>query len=260
MSKTRKKWSREELIIAFNLYCKIQFSKINYKNPSVIELASVLGRTPSAVAWKLANFASLDPSLAERGVKGASNTSKLDKIIFDEFTTNWEKLAYESEILLNNFFEGNEHTHNEIIFKTGELGELKEGKDTQRLVKTRINQNFFRKTVLASYDFKCCITGVNIPELLVASHIVPWSKDIENRLNPRNGLCLNNLHDKAFDRGLITFNNDFQMVLSGELKNRNAEFIDKYFVAYENHELKLPKKFLPDRQFLRFHNTNIFKG
>ncbi|PVX48856.1 putative restriction endonuclease [Balneicella halophila] len=246
----RRNWTREELIVAFNLYCKIEFSKINYRHHLIIKLSEAINRTPSAVAWKLVNFASLDPSLTRRGIKGATNTGKLDKIIFEEFTNNWEDLAYESELLLSKFLKEEINLDDEIDFD--------EGKEVKRTVKVRVNQSFFRSTVLSSYDFKCCLTGIDIPELLIASHIVPWSKDKKNRLNPQNGLCLNNLHDKAFDKGLLTFDRNFKLVLSHSLKKSDEEFAKKYFQEFEGKELRLPKRFIPDEQFLDFHNKNIF--
>ncbi len=94
------KWSREELILAFNLYCKIPFGTIHIHNPKIIALAKLLGRTPSAVSWKLANFARLDPSLQKRNIAGAPHGSKLDVEIWNEFNNDWEKLAFESEKLL----------------------------------------------------------------------------------------------------------------------------------------------------------------
>jgi len=249
----RKLWTREELIVAFNLYCKISFSKINYRNHLIIKLAEAIGRTPSAVAWKLVNFASLDPSLTERGIKGAINTGKLDKIIFEEFTNNWEDLGYESELLLSKFLK------EEIILPTEENFELKEGLEKKKKVKVRVNQSFFRSTVLSSYDFRCCLTGIDIPELLIASHIIPWSKDKKNRLNPQNGLCLNNIHDKAFDKGFITFDTNFKMILSSQLKSNKNENIKLYFHKLEGKSLILPKRFIPNKQFLEYHNKNIFQ-
>lgn len=250
MKQKRRNWTREELIVAFNLYCKIPFSKINYRHHLIIKLAESIKRTPSAVAWKLVNFASLDPSLLKRGIKGATNTGKLDKIIFEEFTNNWDELAYESEVLLSKFFNEEQIFDEEINFE--------EGKEKIRSVKVRVNQSFFRSTVLSSYDFKCCLTGIDVPELLIASHIIPWSKDKKNRLNPQNGLCLNNLHDKAFDKGFITFDSDFKMVLSNSIKNNKSEYIKKYFLNLEGSSLVLPKRFIPDESFLDYHNQNIF--
>jgi putative restriction endonuclease len=75
-------WSREELILAINLYCKLPFGRLHNRNPEIINLANLIGRTPSSVAYKLVNFASLDPSLKARGIKGASNASNLDREIW----------------------------------------------------------------------------------------------------------------------------------------------------------------------------------
>lgn len=254
MARKRRNWSRDELIVAFNLYCKIPFSKINYRHSSIIKLAEAIDRTPSAVAWKLVNFASLDPSLTKRGIKGAANTGKLDKEVFEEFTHNWEALAYESEILLSKFL------NEDIKIPIQDTLELKEGLETERNVKVRVNQSFFRSVILSSYDFKCCLTGIDIPELLIASHIVPWSKDKGNRLNPQNGLCLNNLHDKAFDKGLITFDTSFKVVLSSQLKNKDDDAVIQYFQNLEGKTLMLPKRFIPDVKFLEYHNKNVFQS
>ena len=251
MATIRKKWTREELIVTFNLYCKIPFSKINYRHPSIIFLSELLGRTPSAIAWKLVNFASLDSELTKRGIKGAVNCSKLDREIFHEFTHNWETLVEESENILRTF----KIDHGVIEEKTIENKEAKEGKDILRLVKTRTNQTFFRESVLSSYNSTCCLTGIDIPQLLIASHIVPWAEDKENRLNPRNGLCLNSLHDKAFDKGFISFDENYQLILSPELKKNNH----KYFVDLEGKKMTLPKKFLPSLDFLKYHNERIFR-
>lgn len=94
------KWTREELILAFNLYFKIPFGKIDDRTPEIISLSKIIGRTPSAIALKLANFARFDPTLQKRGIKGASHGSKLDEVIWDEFYGNLEKLSFESEVLL----------------------------------------------------------------------------------------------------------------------------------------------------------------
>lgn len=250
MKNERRKWTRDELIVAFNLYCKIAFNKINYRHPLIMKLADAIGRTPSAVAWKLVNFASLDPSLTKRGIKGATNSGKLDKIIFEEFTNNWDDLAYESESLLTRLFNEGKQNNNY---------DFEQGKETIREVKVRVNQSFFRSTILSSYDFTCCLTGINTPELLVASHIIPWSKDEKNRLNPQNGICLNSLHDKAFDRGYISFDMNFNLMISSELKISKNDSIKQYFLELEGRPIQLPRRFIPDEQFLLYHNENIFK-
>lgn len=97
----RKNWTRTELILAMNLYCKLPFGKFDKVNSQVIELSNILERTPSAVAMKLSNLASLDPFHAERGVKGLSGASKGDRAVWQEFHSDWKTLAAESEILLS---------------------------------------------------------------------------------------------------------------------------------------------------------------
>jgi len=99
----RENWNREELIVAFNLYCKIPFGRITSRNPEIINLAKIIGRTPSAVALKLVNFARLDPELQKRKISGMSHGSKSEGEIWDEFHGNWSELAFESEILLARF-------------------------------------------------------------------------------------------------------------------------------------------------------------
>lgn len=252
---SRKNWNREELIVAYNLYCKIPYGKIGDNNLEIINIAKIIGRTPSAVALKLSNFASLDPELQKRNIVGMRHGSKSDKQIWNEFNGNWNELAFESEILLARF--KGEPIENSAKIDLESLPS--EGKDREAIIKARVNQNFFRSAILSSYGNKCCITGISVPALLVASHIVPWSKDEKNRLNPHNGLCLNLLHDKAFDRGLITITEDYKMKLSSELlyyKNNGA--INKFFLPYSDKTIQLPKKFLPDKSFLKYHHTNIF--
>ena len=96
----RRSWTRQELILTFNVYCKLPFGQLHNRNPEIISLATIIKRTPSAVALKLVNFASLDPDLKKRGIKGMSSHSKHDKLIFEEFTNDWERLIIESELLL----------------------------------------------------------------------------------------------------------------------------------------------------------------
>lgn len=250
-------WTREELILAINLYCKIPFGKMHHGNPLIIEFANLIGRTPSSVTFKLGNLASFDPSLKERGIKGASNASKLDKEIWDEFYQNWDKALLQSEELLANKY----HSTIEKINHINPNDLLKDGIDKERLVKIRINQSIFRNIILATYNNRCCITGIENPELLIASHIVPWSRDDKNRLNPMNGLCLNALHDKAFDTGLITISPDnYSLIISQCLKRTNiTQSIKDNFIAFENKPINLPDKFPPSKEFLKYHYQNIFR-
>ncbi len=254
MKEGQKLWTRDELILAINLYCKLPFGRLHRHNPEIINLASLIGRTPSSVAYKLVNFASLDPSLKTRGIKGASNASKLDAEIWNEFYNNWDELPYESEKLLAKI----EHTSVEKLNNISDDELLKQGKTREQLVRTRVNQSFFRTSVLASYNNTCCITGIQQKELLIAGHIKPWSLDEKNRLNPRNGITINALHDKAFESGLITITQDYKIKVSSILlKQTKSKAIEEYFIKYNNQDIILPSRFLPDVEFLKYHNEKF---
>jgi len=256
MKEGQKLWTKEELVLAINLYCKLPFGKMHSRNLEIIHFANLIGRTPSSIALKLGNFASFDPTLKERGIKGASNASKLDKQIWDEFYNNWDSALIESEKLLAKV----KHTTIEKLNNINISDLKKEGLDKKRLVKTRVNQNIFRSMILAAYNNTCCITSIHTPDLLIASHIVPWSKDEKNRLNPTNGLCLNALHDKAFDKGLITISaKDYTIKISSKLKAKNVEeSVNLNFLKFEGTEIILPDKFMPSKEQLKLHN-NFFK-
>lgn len=197
---------------------------------------------------KIGNFGRLDPELKSQGITGLVNGSKLEEVIWSEFNGNWEKLAYESEELIAKF------QNKEIIIEN-----FPEGRERNTTIKTRVNQGFFRSAILSSYNLKCCITGLSIPDFLVASHIVPWSVDKKNRINPHNGLCLNSIHDKAFDKGFITITPDFKIIVSKYFNDySNEKAINEFFLKYDNQNITKPERFLPSKEFLDYHHKNIF--
>jgi putative restriction endonuclease len=257
MKEGQKLWTREELILAINLYCKLPFGRLHRGNPEVINLAKLIGRASSSVAYKLVNFASLDPSLKARGIKGAVNASKLDNEIWNEFFHHWDVLPYESEKLLAQF----EHTTIEKLNHIIEDDLPKEGKTREQMVRVRVNQSFFRSSILASYNNTCCITGITQSEFLIAGHIKPWGIDEKNRLNPRNGIAINALHDKAFETGLLTITPEFTIKISSFLKKQSkVQTVQDYFIRYDNQPMKMPSRFLPDVEFLKYHNHERFKA
>lgn len=253
MTERNKNWTKNEMIVAFNLYCKIPFGQIHIRNPKIIELAKILGRTPSAVSWKLANFARFDPSLKKRNIKGASHGSKMEVVVWDEFNNNPEDFIFTSEKLLSDY------TKKPLIQDDVQMLDVfleKEGLDKERIVRARVNQYFFRSAVIATYENKCWLTGISSPELLIASHIVPWSIDKKNRLNPQNGLCLNALFDRAFDKGLLTITPAYVVKISSRLLDGcNSRF----FSPFNNKQLSAPRKFAPKEEFLAYHNSRIFQ-
>ena len=200
------------------------------------------------------NFASLDPRLSQ---KGMVNASKLDKEVWHEYMGNWDQVFFESEKLLAKM----KHTTVEKTYEI-DLDNLPavEGKERERLVMVRVNQSQFRRIVLSNFNNQCCITGIGLLELIVASHIAPWSVDKGNRLSPQNGLALNALHDKAFDRHLITVTEDLKIKVSPKFyKHKDVLSIKQNFIDYDGKSLVAPKKFYPDAEFLRMHNDK-FEG
>jgi len=251
-----KRWTREELLIAYNLYCKIPFGKLSSTNPEIMKVASALGRTPASLSMKLCNFASLDPELQKRGIKGLSGVSKADREFFEEFKNNWNDYVLESETLVSKLSVDSSE-------ELSDFPKLKQMEETEKIsqVKTRMGQAFFRKMTLANYEYKCAITGNPIPQLLRASHILPWNEFPEERLNPHNGICLSALHDAAFDRGLISFDENYRLILSPRIKEELfTETINLNFLQYEGKPLSLPERFLPDAKFLAWHRKQFLQS
>jgi len=255
MKPGQRNWSRKELILVLSLYFKIPFGRLHARNPDVIQLSKLVNRTANSVAYKLVNFASLDSTLKARGIKGAYNVSKLDKEIWNEFNNNWDELPFESEKL----FVKLKKTTLEKLHNIDEKELPKEGKTRRQIIQARVNQSLFRKYVLASYNNTCCITGINKPELLIAGHIKSWKDDEKSRLNIRNGIAINGLHDKAFEAGLITITPDFKIKISSVVKKQSrSKIIRDYFLRYEDKRIKLPSRFLPAEEFLLYHNSEKF--
>ena len=250
-------WTKEELILAFNLYLKIPFSKIGARNKNVIHLANIIGRTPNSIALRLVNFASVDPVLKARGVNGMEGGTKIVQPIWDEFYKNQEELVFLSEQILAE--REKTSIEKKYINILEDLKNLK-GETVIREVKTRVNQSVFRQMVLGNYSTQCAITGIDIPELLFASHIVPWSQNEKERLNPENGICLSPLYDKAFDKGLIGINTNYEIILSKDLKNKStSEFFVNHFAIIENKKIIEPLNYFPRKEFLEYHLDVIFK-
>lgn len=257
--RTGIKWSREETILAFDLYCRTPFGKISQGNPEIIELAKLLGRSPGSVGLKMHNLAHYDPELQKRNVTAMAHGSKLDGEIFAEFSKDWTNLSYQAQVIRARM--QNKNLLEVIDF--GDIDDIPAGKYREQMMKARVGQYFFRMTVLNSYDNRCCVTGLMRTDLLVASHIKPWkvSDEQTERTNPRNGLCLNSLHDKAFDKGLITLDKNYRIIVSGNLKDADMDADTRlWFMGYEKRQIILPDKFLPGKDFIEYHNDMIFQG
>lgn len=259
MNRNGVKWSREETILAYDLYCKISFNKISQSNQDIKKLARLIGRTPGSVALKMHNLAHFDPELKKRNVSAMAHGSKLDEEIFREFCTDWTELSYQAQLIKAKY----QGVQIQDIFKDSDIEGLPCGEYRDKVIKARVGQYFFRISVLNLYRGRCCITGMKMPELLVASHIKPWRDCDERteRTNPCNGLCLNTFHDKAFDKGFITLDYNYKLVIAEELKKISVdEKTKEWFLGYEGKKIILPDKFLPGKAFIEYHNDVIFRG
>lgn len=258
-------WTEQETLAAFRLYCSTPFGKLHQRNPEIIELAERLGRTPSAVGMKACNFASLDPAHRARGVTGLPNRSKIEEHIWERFTADSAAVALEAESAWEAVgMPSDDATDSGAAGPELEPISVPEGPtQTTATRSVRLTQAFFRRTVLSGYGHRCALTGLTHPQLLVASHIIPWSADESRRADPRNGLCLNVLADKAFDRGLITLDDDLAVVLVGGLgpSLRDPEVggtLAEHLAGWEGRRLRLPERFEPDGEAVRWHRGRVF--
>ncbi len=252
MNAERRNWQRNESLLVLRLYCHTQFGKLHSRNPEIIELAEKIGRTPSAVAMKAVNFAHLDPNL-ER--KGLSSVSKSDRMLWEEFLADSNAIATEAEELyeIKNIATAVEGEVQEPQLPSGPT------ESTQEVAVRRV-QGFFRRSVLTSYSQSCAISGLRLPSLLIASHIIPWSVSVEKRADPRNGIALNSLYDKLFDKGYITFDGEYRVCLSDDLKAHVTDSdLTQRLLDIEGRKLHLPSRFLPDEEALDFHRNQIFR-
>lgn len=248
-------WNRDELILAFDLYCRIPFGKTSAKHPLVIKLAKLLKRSPAGVGRKLGNFASFDPELQKRQISGLTHASKLDREIWDEFSCDWNRLVLEARRLREELAtapEADEEDDFEIVLPRGIS-------ERETIRKARIFQAFFRDTVLSSYDETCCVTGLRIRECLVAGHIIPWSVSEQLRADPRNGLCLSATFDRLFDRGLMTISKNLEVIVSPSLRDLGDNRITDMICKYHGSPMLRPRRFTPLEAHLQWHRSNVYR-
>jgi putative restriction endonuclease len=260
---SRIRWTRDQLLIVLNLYQKLRFGQLDSRQRVIIDLAERLGRTPGSVAMKLNNLASLDPALKLRGIRGLPGASNLDRALWEEFHENPAELVPHSQERFDALFAESEDETTEVIPGIG-IRRVKRPPygDTEitRPSKQRRGQDYFREIVLNNYGNACAITGLPVRELLIASHILPWRSHETERLNVRNGICLNRLHDAAFDQGLIGFDDELRMILSVKIRNHLPHAaIQALFEAFEDRPLSLPDDGqAPSNENLAWHRRNLF--
>jgi putative restriction endonuclease len=252
-------WTRPQKLVALRTYMRLPFGRLHKTNPEIVDLAGKIGRTPGALAMKASNFASLDPAFRASGRVGLTNAGPAAQETWNEFTDNPEAIAAEAEEIVA-ALDSNLTSPAPLVdvaIRTMNLADS----EISRVVRTRPVQSFFRAAVLTTYETKCAMSGISSSELLIASHIIPWSVSIERRADPRNGICLNALFDKAFDCGLFTFDDEFRVVVAPRLgATASAASLACSLNELEGRSLILPARFPPDLDAIRYHRQHVFQG
>lgn len=239
-------WTREETIVAFNVYCKIPFKSSSKTHPMIIKYAKLLGRSSSALNMKIGNIGRLDPDLKEQGITGLIHGAKMEEVVWNEFYGNPELLAFESEKIIAQI--SNQSIEDSTAIP---IDDLPQGIERTAIIRQRVNQSFFRSAVMSAYNFKCCISGVNTPKLVEACHIVNWSEDPNNRTNPKNGLCMNSFFHKAYDKYLLAISPDLLIIVSEELfQSATEESFFNYLKEINGRKILTPDRFFPQKELL----------
>lgn len=254
-------WTDPERLAAMYLYCQTPFGRLHARNPEIIALAEQLGRTSGSLAMKLTNFASLDPEQQRRGVKGLRGASGGDRAIWQEFHADWGRMVESSARAYESAMVRTLKPSRPVSPERRQPAPWAGGVTTiERTVAARRGQDWFRATLIAGFDGTCCVSGCNIENMLVASHIVPWAEDSALRLNPHNGLLLSAIHDRAFENGDLAVDDDYRVLVAGPLRKSANEFLQQALVRFHGQPLRLPQRFAPDLNLLRQHREARFMG
>lgn len=245
-------WTRNETLVAFNIYCRTPFGRLHARNSEIVDVANALGRTANSVAMKCCNLAAFDSALQERGIKGLSKASRTDAEVWEQFNREPEEVAFESEQAYSSLMGRELRSEPEVRW------EDVQGLDKSVITKVRVNQYLFRSIVLAGYRAQCAVCQLPLPSLLVASHIVPWSIDKAFRMNPQNGICLCAIHDRAFDKGLLGIGTDYKMSIHPMVwKSEKITAVKDFLIRFEGQRLMLPDRWHPDPDLLKRHSKIV---
>ncbi len=252
-------WQRDELLLCLSLYHRLRFGQFNARNPAVIQLAELLGRTAGSVGMKLSNFASFDPALAARGIRGLVGASSLDRIIWDEFRGNIPAHVHATKrqirVLLGTRNDQVVDIRADGTWANAPATAHHEEPSVESSPAADLQDSYFRIAVLNNYDGRCAVTGLNVPELLIATRILPRSSHPDLSLNISNGISFSGLYHTAFLRGLIGLNDDLRVLVAPRLRHAiDASSFDTFFGAYDGRSILLPPDAVqPDLATLRHH-------
>ena len=241
-------WSRDDILIAYALYCITPLAKINLNNKTIQQVALIIDHSPSSLALRMRNFQALDPSAP----KSMAHVAKADKSIYEEFRNDWGSLSLLAESLTGL-----------ALFDSSPLQGAKPLSSLTNRNRVSRERAFFRQAVRATYNGKCYISGCELQGILVASHIKPFSacRDENERTTPENGIYLNTFYDRAFDTGLMTITPHRKIQISSIVKRQARDsFTRTWLLALDGQQLPTIPRFAPRKEFLEYHNEIIFKG
>jgi hypothetical protein len=241
----RQGWTRDQSLVAFALYCRTPFGRLHSRNPEIISLANAIGKTPSAVAMKCVNFASLDPEHRERGRVGLRNASRQDRQLWDDFHADPEQLIQEAAAALAEY-QGGMMPESDAEWPD----EPPIGRDREALTRVRVNQAMFRRMILVGYREQCAVCELPLAGLLVAAHIIPWVLDSTHRMNPKNGLCLCGTHDLAYEKGILRINREYRIEINLAGTLRDAPPVEAWLTRFDGALIHLPVRWHPDPELL----------
>ena len=258
-------------MMAFALYIILKPSECDDKGLDVQRLASFLHRTPSSVTLKIWNIAAYDANRKARGRVGMKHGSKLDSQVWQWYAEDPDAFMEQCLDLLrqallqadaNNFNPAPLAPDRYSPFETATALLIAEhapaGEERPVTTLQRVNQSYFRNSLLRNYHDTCCITGLQIPELLIASHIKPWKASTPTeKTAASNGLLLNAFHDRAFDQGLISIDDDYRIMVNHD-KVQHSDINDKWLYDFEGLEIALPTISKPSHEFIEYHHKHIF--
>lgn len=256
--------------MAFALYIVLEPRECDDKGPDVQRLAFFLHRTPSAVALKIWNIAAYDTNRKAHGRVGMQHGSKLDAQVWQWHKETPDTFMEEClDLLQNALWEANRVNFSPTPLASDRHSSLEtasrilsthvpEGKERVALTLQRVNQSYFRNSLMQNYLHTCCITGIQIPTLLIASHIKPWKASTPTeKTAASNGLLLNAFHDQAFDQGLISIDDDYRIMVNHD-KVKHSEANDEWIYKFEGQKITLPSVGQPSHEFIEYHHKHIF--
>ncbi len=247
--------------MAFALYMVLTPSECDDRGRDVQRVASILHRTPNAVSLKIWNIAANDRNRRMSGRVGMTHGSRLDHEV-------WEEYSQEGDIFFNRCLdlvtEVLRQADSNDVLPSSRFSSLETasrvllGEERMVTAAQRVHQEYFRNSLLTNYHHSCCLSGIRMDSLLIASHIKPWAVSTpKEKTASSNGLLLNAFLDRAFDQGFITIDHDYRVIVSDEVGHSSAN--DMWLYRYAGQKITLPEVNPPSHEFIDYHNGYVFR-